>query len=81
MHHLSDQQAAQLSGGRLYSCWGGSRGYNPRRGLGFFLWNSRRMLQGIFNNVSQVNVAVNLAIFGGTVINNQANLLAVNNTL
>lgn len=81
MHHLSDDQAARLNGGSFRSPWNRNPVHQPRKGIDLFLWNSRLALQAIFTNVNQMNIAVNVALNGGTVINNQTNLLAITNGL
>jgi hypothetical protein len=81
MHLLSDDQAQQLTGGRFRSFLSTSSGLRSRRGFGLLLSNSMFSLRSLFSNVNQVNVAVNLALNGGTVINNQANILAINTIL
>lgn len=81
MHLLSDDQAQQLTGGRFRSFLSTSSGLRSRRGSGLLLSNSMFSLRSLFSNVNQVNVAVNLALNGGTVINNQANVLAINSSL
>jgi hypothetical protein len=81
MHLLSDDQAAQLTGGSFDHLWKAASGLPARRGIGALLWSSRLAFRGIFTNVNQLNIAVNVALFGGTVMNNQVNLLAINNSL
>ena len=77
MHILSDDQAQQLSGGRLGSF--ASKGFNQRSNTGFcsFFRGSLFAFRSVFNNVSQLNFAINLALNGGTVINNQTNVLSI----
>lgn len=58
-------------------------GYNPighQEPEGLWL-NTFLRFQTIFTNVNQVNVAINLALGGGTVINNQANILSINSSM
>jgi hypothetical protein len=81
MDLLSDDQAAQLTGGSFHHLWKAASDLPARRGIGALLWNSRLAFRGIFTSVKQLNIAVNVALFGGTVMNNQANLLAINNSL
>jgi hypothetical protein len=81
MHLLSDDQAQQLTGGSFRSFLSSSAGLSSRRGFGLLLSNSMFSLRSLFSNVNQVNVAVNMALNGGTVINNQANVLTINTIL
>lgn len=78
---LSDDQAQQLTGGSFSSFFNPSSGLRSNRGFGLFLRSSMFGLRSLFTNVNQVNVAVNLALNGGTVINNQANVLAITSRL
>jgi hypothetical protein len=77
MHILSDDQAQQLSGGHLGIPL--SKGISQRRssGLGSLIRSSFFAFRSVFNNVSQINFAINLALNGGTVINNQTNILSI----
>jgi hypothetical protein len=77
MHILSDDQAQQLSGGRLGNF--ASKGISQRSNTGFssLFRSSFFAFRSVFNNVSQINFAINLALNGGTVINNQANILSI----
>jgi hypothetical protein len=81
MHVLSDEQAQTLHGGFFQSR--PRTGYNPIGHQGpKGLWlNTFLRFQTIFTNVNQVNVAINLALGGGTVINNQANILSINSSM
>ncbi len=81
MQPLSDDQAQQLTGGSFRSFLSPAPGFRGGGRFGWLLRNSRLVFQSIFNNVSQVNVAVNLALNGGTVVNNQTNVLTINNIL
>jgi hypothetical protein len=81
MHPLSDDQAQQLTGGSFRSFFSSSSGLRSRGGFGLLLSNSMFSLRSLFANVNQVNVAVNLALNGGTVINNQANVLTINSSV
>jgi hypothetical protein len=81
MQVLSDEQAQTLQGGFFHSR--PRTGYNPNGHQGFRgLWlNNFLGFQTIFTNVNQVNLAINVALGGGTVINNQANILSINSTM
>jgi hypothetical protein len=78
MHVLSDHQAQQLQGGFFGSS--SQLGRTPRSGghsLGRLWYSTLLSLQAVFTNVSQINFAINVALGGGTVINNQANVLSI----
>jgi hypothetical protein len=77
MHILSDDQAQQLSGGHLGIPQ--NQGISQRRSSGFgsLFRSSFFAFRSVFNNVSQINFAINLALNGGTVINNQTNILSI----
>jgi hypothetical protein len=82
MQALSDLQAEQLCGGRrggAMAPWGSGRGGN---GLGRFSMGSGLFaFQSIQNTVSQDNFAINIAIGGSTIFNNQVNVLAIEATI
>lgn len=77
MHILSDDQAQQLSGGRLGSLISKGIGQRSSTGFGSLFRSSFFAFRSVFNNVSQINFAINLALNGGTVINNQTNVLSI----
>ena len=80
MHALSDDQAQKISGGRFLRQLGTRPG--PRSlTFGRFLRGGSLAIQSIFTNVNQVNLAVNVALNGGTVINNQANVLSISSSI
>jgi hypothetical protein len=81
MDFLSDNQAQQIRGGRFSASM--ARGQGPGRGMGMGLaWrNSFLAVQSVFTTVNQVNLAINVALNGGTVINNQANGLSIVSSL
>lgn len=81
MHVLSDHQAQQLTGGSFRSPRSATPCRLGGRGFGMMLRYGFGALQAIFTNVNQVNVAVNLAINGGQVISNQANVLAIHSSI
>jgi hypothetical protein len=77
MHILSDDQAQQLSGGRIGSLLSKGTSRRSRSGFGSPFRCSFFAIRSILNNVSQINFAINLALNGGTVINNQTNVLSI----
>jgi hypothetical protein len=77
MHILSDDQAQQLSGGRHGSLMSKGIGQHSHTGFGSLFRSSFLAFRSVFNNVSQINFAINLALNGGTVINNQTNVLSI----
>jgi hypothetical protein len=77
MHILSDDQAQQLSGGHLGNPLSKGISQRSRSGFGSLFRSSFLAFRSVFNNVSQINFAINLALNGGTVINNQTNVLSI----
>jgi hypothetical protein len=81
MHALSDKQAQTIQGGFF-----GNRprtGHSPISPMGWGgMWrNTFVQFQSIFTNVNQINIAINVALGGGTVVNNQANILSINSSM
>lgn len=77
MHILSDDQAQQVCGGRFAPLANKSMGQRNSCGFGSWFRSSFLAFRSVFNNVNQINFAINLALNGGTVINNQANVLSI----
>jgi hypothetical protein len=77
MYILSDDQAQELAGGRLGFLAYTAIGQPRSSGLGSFFRNRIIALRSVFNHVNQINFAINIALNGGTVINNQANVLSI----
>ncbi len=78
---LSDNQAQEIRGGRFSAAM--ARGQGPSRGMGVGLfWRTSFLaVQSVFTTVNQLNLAINVAVNGGTVINNQANGLSMISSL
>jgi hypothetical protein len=80
MQSLSDHESQQLLGGFI-----GTRNRTGRSldNHNFWqLWRSTTFaFQTIFTNVNQINIAVNLALNGGTILNSQANNLSINSMI
>ena len=81
MHVLTDEQAQSVQGGFFDSRL--RMGHSPisRQGPGRLWGNTFMRLQTIFTNVNQINLAINVAVGGGTVINNQGNILSINSSM
>jgi hypothetical protein len=92
MQVLSDLQAEQLCGGH----WGRPFAASPfaaaqpastnvqRCGSGRGRWfggGRGLMFQSILNTVNQINFAINIAIGGGSIFNNQVNVLTMQSSL
>lgn len=75
---LSDNQAQQLSGGCFSPLLRRGGGASRQRGISSWFRSNLLVLRAIITNVNQVNFAINLALNGGTVINNQVNVLSIN---
>jgi hypothetical protein len=82
MQVLSDLQAEHLCGGRR---GGAMAGFGSRRGgngLGRFSGGGGLLaFQSILNTVNQINFAINIAIGGSTIFNNQVNALSIESTI
>jgi hypothetical protein len=82
MQVLSDLQAEQLCGGRRGWALGGA--LNQHTGNGRVRLSASGgvlAFQSILNTINQFNLAINIAIGGGTVINNQVNALSIESTI
>lgn len=79
---LSDLQAEQLCGGRWGRALMAAQGQRAGSGLGRWFGGGRGLVfQSILNTVNQINVAINIAIGGGSVFNNQVNALTMQSSL
>jgi hypothetical protein len=81
MHVLSDEQAQTLQGGFFGNRPWTGRSPISRQGWGGMWRKTFLSFQSIFTNVNQINVAINVALGGGTVLNNQANILSINSSM
>jgi hypothetical protein len=79
---LSDVQAEQLSGGYRGGAMAGARSRHGGMGLGRFSAGGGLLsVQSIQNTINQFNFAINIAIGGSTIINNQVNALSIESTI
>ena len=79
---LSDRQAEQLCGGTGGGGLAGARSQRGGMGLGRFSTGSElQSFQSIENTINQLNFAINIAVGGSTIINNQVNALSLEATL
>lgn len=87
MQVLSDLQADQLSGGRRGRPCAAmfpapARGQRAARGFErWFAGGGGLVFQSIQNTVNQINFAINIAIGGGSIFNNQVNALTMQSSL
>lgn len=80
MQLLSDLQAEQLCGGRRGGLLARSS-WRDGQGAGRFGGGSQFSFQSILNVVNQLNLAINIVIGGGTIHNNQANVLSMQSSM
>jgi hypothetical protein len=87
MQVLSDLQAEQLSGGRRVRPFAAASlvaapGQRSGRGIGRWFGGGRGFVfQSIQNTVNQINFAINIVIGGGSIFNNQVNVLTMQSSL
>ena len=81
MYILSDDQAQELAGGRLGFLAYTAIGQPRSSGLGSFFRNRIIALRSVFNHVNQINFAINIVIGGGSIFNNQVNVLMMQSSL
>jgi hypothetical protein len=82
MQVLSDLQAEQLCGGRMGRPLAARRGLRGCGGFGRFFGGGRGLVfRSIQNTVNQINFAINIAIGGGSIFNNQVNALTMQSSL
>jgi hypothetical protein len=75
---LSDLQAEQLCGGSGGGALAGSRSRRGGMGLGRFSAGGGFLsTQSIENTINQFNIAINIAMDGSTINNNQVNFLSL----
>ncbi len=79
---LSDFQAEQLCGGSGGGVLAGTRNRRGGMGLGrFSTGGDLQSVQSIENTINQLNFAINIAVGGSTIINNQVNALSLESTI
>lgn len=79
---LSDVQAEQLSGGFGGGAMAGARSRRGGMGVGRFSAGGGFLsVQSIENTINQLNFAINIAVGGSTIINNQVNALSIESTI
>ncbi|MEX0588789.1 MAG: hypothetical protein WD136_05990 [Cyanobium sp.] len=79
---LSDIQAEQLCGGFGRGALAGAQSRRGGMGLGRFSAGGGYLsVQSIENTINQFNFAINIAVGGSTIFNNQVNALSIESTI